>query len=115
MSWTSLNDEKAFENILEGSYKIPLFIFKHSPRCGTSRYVLDHLKAGQFDRDQDVFQVDVVQDRSLSHLIAQKLAVLHESPQLLLIHQGECVWAEDHLEIDPMEAMAEYTRYVTPL
>lgn len=85
----------------------PLFIYKHSPRCGTSRYVLDTLKENDFAMDQDVFILDVIFNRQLARTISERLQVVHESPQLLLIHKGECIWAEDHLEIDPFEAQRE--------
>lgn len=111
MSWQSLSDEPGFEKILEGSFRVPLFIFKHSTRCGKSRYVLDSLEVHGFSENSDAFLLDVIAHRVLARHVAEKLDVVHESPQLLLIHEGECVWAEDHLEIDPLEALSEKARY----
>lgn len=111
MPWVSLSNELGFEKILEGSYRVPLFIFKHSTRCGTSKYVFDSLDSNGFHASQDVYLLDVIEHRALARYVAERLDIVHESPQLLLLHEGECVWAEDHLEIDLQEAMMERSGY----
>jgi bacillithiol system protein YtxJ len=44
--------------------------------------------------------------RSLSNKIAEDLKVHHESPQVLVIKNGDCVYDESHLAIY-MEEIAE--------
>ncbi len=51
--------------------------------------------------------VDVIASRPVSNKIAEIFAVHHESPQLLVIHRGECVYEVSHLEIKPADILKE--------
>ena len=54
----------------------------------------------------DFYFLDLIQYRNLSNDIAERFAVYHESPQVLLIRQGECVYDQSHNGIT-MEDIAE--------
>jgi bacillithiol system protein YtxJ len=45
--------------------------------------------------------------RSLSNKIAEDLNVYHESPQILLLQNGECVYDESHMAIR-MDDLTEF-------
>lgn len=45
------------------------------------------------------FFLDLIQFREISNLIADKFQVHHESPQILVIKDGECVLDASHLDI----------------
>lgn len=48
----------------------------------------------------DAYFVDAIGEKMLSQRIAEHFSVAHESPQILLIKKGYCVYEADHLEID---------------
>ena len=82
---------------VQQSFTEDVVIFKHSTRCSISSMALDRLNRGSLK--QKLYFLDLLQYRSLSNLIAEKFAVHHESPQLLLVRKGECIFEASHLDI----------------
>lgn len=83
-------------------------IFKHSTRCSISmmakrRFELDWDK---LPSDMPLYFLDLIQHRDISNKIAQDFQVHHESPQLLLVKDGECVLDLSHGEISVDEALS---------
>jgi bacillithiol system protein YtxJ len=78
-------------------------IFKHSPRCSISNMAYDRYQRFQSNLPKDVptFLVNVITDRELSQLIAGKYGIQHESPQVLYVRNGTCIYAASHSAIDP--------------
>ncbi|MCA9756773.1 MAG: bacillithiol system redox-active protein YtxJ [Candidatus Eisenbacteria bacterium] len=82
---------------IEEAIAQPVFLlFKHSFRCGTSAEA-----ALQFDRfvgasDTPVGWVDVVEQRPLARWIAERVGVVHQSPQVILFRDGKPVWNASH-------------------
>lgn len=73
-------------------------IYKHSYRCGTCVFSLRNLEKNLPDiarKARPVF-IDVVKQRGLSNFVAEMSGVRHESPQALLIHNGDVVWHDSH-------------------
>ena len=50
-----------------------------------------------------VYFLDLLQHRNISNTIAEKFKVHHESPQLLLIKDGECIYETTHGDISAEE------------
>jgi bacillithiol system protein YtxJ len=48
------------------------------------------------DSSFDFYYLDLIQHRNLSNLIAEKFDVHHQSPQILIIKNGDCVFDESH-------------------
>lgn len=77
-----------------------LLLLKHSPRCGVSRWALEEVE--QLEREGHVAPiaiVDVVADRALSLVLADRTGVRHQSPQLLYLERGVVRWHLSHGEI----------------
>ncbi len=93
----SLDTVDQFEQLLRDSQQSPVVIFKHSATCGTSAQAYDEvdefLHANPATR---VHIVDVWSGRALSQHIAKTMSVRHESPQLLVIANGQVVWSGSH-------------------
>ena len=104
-----LTDEAGLSTLIAESHAAPVLIFKHSTRCSISSMALNRMEKA--NPALSFHLVDVIADRSISNRIAEVFSVYHESPQLLLIHQGECVYDASHLEIQPGEIAAEMSRY----
>lgn len=59
------------------------------------------------NKDAVFYLLDVVKDRPLSMMVAEAYQVHHESPQALLIVNGECVFDESHNGITAEEIEEE--------
>ncbi|MCK9403316.1 MAG: bacillithiol system redox-active protein YtxJ [Chitinophagaceae bacterium] len=106
MNWIPLTSEEQFQNIIEKSATVPQVIFKHSTRCGTSSMVLSRLEKANDPGGIDFNFLDLLAYRSISAKVAETCKVHHESPQILLIKNGECVYEESHMGIT-MEELHE--------
>ena len=104
MEWIKLNDISQLDEINEVSFSKPVIIFKHSTRCNISATALARLERKNDDSFRaDFYFLDLVQHRNISNRIAEIYGVIHQSPQILLIKNGECIYEATHLEIDYME------------
>jgi bacillithiol system protein YtxJ len=101
MSWQELKSEEELKRLLEEK-PIKFAIFKHSSRCGVSSWVKRSFQSDWKSKfpDVDIFEVDVVRNRELSQLIADKFKVYHESPQLIVIDNGKVVHHNSHNNIE---------------
>jgi bacillithiol system protein YtxJ len=106
MNWIKLNDVEQLEEIKELSRSRAQVIFKHSTRCSLSSMAKNRLEKKSQPADADFYYLDLIQFRSLSDLIATDFSVQHESPQVLLIRNAECVYEESHNAIQ-MDEIAE--------
>jgi bacillithiol system protein YtxJ len=51
----------------------------------------------------DFYYLDLLAHRPLSAKVAEVFGVHHESPQVLVIRDGKCVYDESHLAISMMD------------
>jgi bacillithiol system protein YtxJ len=105
VKWNLLSEIEQLEEIEQASHTKPVIIFKHSTRCSISRMALK-----QFENhysitreDAEPYFLDLLEYRSVSNAIADKFNVVHQSPQLLLINNGKCVYTASHSDIDAEE------------
>jgi len=99
MNWQKLNSTEQIHNIKEKSFQHPQVIFKHSTRCGTSSMVKNRLERNEPLTGVDFYYLDLIVHRDVSNKIAEEFKVYHESPQVLLIVKGECIYDESHMGI----------------
>lgn len=102
MNWISLTDSKQLDSILEESKTTPVIIYKHSTRCNISRSAFDRLErhwdtsaVGSVKR----YFLDLLSFRELSDRIAEMFRVEHQSPQVLVISNGQSVMDLSHYDI----------------
>jgi len=106
MNWIELLDENQLETIKEESAAQPVVIFKHSTRCNISSMAKSRLERSEAPQNVIFYQLDLIRYRNISNKIADVFGVHHESPQVLLIKNGECVYDESHGSIT-MDELAE--------
>ena len=106
MNWIDLISADQLSEIKELSGTRPQVIFKHSTRCATSSLAKNRLERDMQPETCDFYFLDLIKHRSLSNKIAEEFAVSHESPQVLLIINTECVYEESHSGIR-MDEIAE--------
>jgi bacillithiol system protein YtxJ len=107
MNWISLESAEQLSGIKQQQgYSI---IFKHSTRCSISL-----MAKRRFEMDWEslpdnvpVYFLDLIKHRDISNQIAEDFQVYHQSPQLLLIKDGECILDQSHSSISLEEALAE--------
>ncbi|SMO53679.1 bacillithiol system redox-active protein YtxJ [Gracilimonas mengyeensis] len=102
INWENIHSEEELDDILMASNQKPQVIYKHSPRCATSFFALKNLKAlsAEDARKADFYLVDVIAERSISNLVAEKLGIRHESPQLFIIKNGDVQWHGSHHQVN---------------
>ena len=99
MKWIPLTSETQVQEIVEKSSSIPQVIFKYSSRCSISDMVKDKLERESAPILVEFYFLDLIAYRSLSDKVSRVFQVHHESPQILLIKNGECVYDESHWNI----------------
>ena len=100
-AFAPLVSPEQLDALLEASSQRPIAIFKHSGACGTSAQAYDELEAFLQDggSDADVYVVDVLANRQLSQAITARFSVRHESPQVLVVRNGEVRWHGSHFRV----------------
>lgn len=105
MNWINLTSEEQLNQIKAASgYGI---IFKHSTRCPISMMAKKSFERDKnlFDENTPLYFLDLIKYRELSKTVAEEFNVQHESPQLLLIKNGECILDQSHSSISAEEAL----------
>ena len=103
MNWIDLKDEGDLNELIEKSQKKPQVIFKHSSRCGISAMAKSRLERSIAPSNADFYFLDLITYRNLSNKVSSAFNVYHESPQILIIKNGECIYDESHSSITMTE------------
>ena len=75
-------------------------LYKHSSRCWLS--LIARKQVERFASEGEgppVYQLDVVEHRTLSSHLAAVLGVPHESPQAIRVREGRAVWSASHADV----------------
>jgi bacillithiol system protein YtxJ len=99
MNWHPINTVEQLEQIKSASFVKPQVIFKHSTTCSISRMALDRFERAETPENVDFHYLDLLNYRAISNEIASFFQVHHESPQVILIKDGECIYDESHYGI----------------
>ena len=107
MNWIPLQNEKQLNEIVANSNTIPQVIFKHSTRCSLSSIAKNRLERNEAPKGVNFYFLDLIRHRNISNKIASLFGVIHESPQVLVINNGKCIYNESHSGIvfDEVEAV----------
>ncbi len=95
-----------WESLRERSKREPVLVFKHDPPCSISRVVYRELKR----LGREIPTIDVARAKKLSLAVAEETGVRHESPQVMVLRNGEAIWTASHFAITGdavAEALAE--------
>lgn len=110
MNWIPLTDEHQIDQIRQQSNTQPVVIFKHSTRCSISSMAKSRLERDTAPAGTPFYYLDLIQYRAVSGRVAEDFSVHHESPQILIIKNGECTYDESHNGItmhDIIEQLAQ--------
>lgn len=99
MIWIPLESEDQIQLIKDSSNNKPQIIFKHSTRCSISSVALNRLQNHSSATLADFYLLDLLKHRNISSQISDDFDVQHESPQVLVIKNAQCIYAESHYGI----------------
>lgn len=99
MNWNKITSSEDIVRLKSESENKPVLIFKHSTRCSISSTALSRLERSWSENNITPYFLDLISHRDLSQQIATEFNVTHESPQVLLIQNGKCVYNNSHLGI----------------
>jgi bacillithiol system protein YtxJ len=102
MDWKPLTRIDQLDVLSEESKQKPLVIFKHSTTCSISLMAKSRLESS-WNLDLDAYYLDLKQYKEISNTIAEKFSVHHESPQLILLKDGEAIYDASHFDISVSE------------
>jgi len=75
-------------------------LFKHSMRCITSaRAFVEMRRFARAHPGVKLYIVNVVESRGISAEVARRTEVDHESPQVIVVHNGSVVWHASHGDV----------------
>lgn len=97
LPWKNIGSIEQLDAIREESFTAPVIIFKHSTRCNISAMMMSRFERSYRQiKNEKYYYLDLLSHRDISAKIAEKFHVYHESPQVLLIQNGECVYENSH-------------------
>ena len=103
MQWKNITDRSQVSEIQnKPGYSL---IFKHSTRCSVSMMAKRRFEMDWevIPADTSLYFLDLISFRDVSAEIAETFQVHHESPQILLIKDGDCVLDASHSDISADE------------
>jgi bacillithiol system protein YtxJ len=107
--WKNLTQISEVDDAVAHSSIKPVVFFKHSTRCSISSMALNRLKSVEPEvlETADFYCLDLIAHRDVSNYIADKLDVHHESPQIVIVRDGDCTYDASHMEIEVKELISE--------
>lgn len=104
-NWNPITTEQQVREIVESSKEKTQIIFKDSVTCGISAYAKERLVKGNelLTSKADFNYLDLLSYRSVSNFIADELNVIHQSPQIIVLKDGEVVYRVSHHSIQAEE------------
>lgn len=94
-----LTDRSDFDAMLERSKQQPVALLKHSIACPFSAMGQKEFVGLEDDGDPPLYALVVQYVRDLSGHVAETLDVKHETPQVILIKDGEAIYHASHDDI----------------
>jgi len=103
IDWKVLDTPDKLEEAIDASYFKDIVLFKHSTTCSISVMAKLRLEDAWDLTGIDAYYLDLKAYRHISDAIAKRFAIHHESPQILLIRKGECIYDGSHFDVSVAE------------
>ncbi|SFU53605.1 bacillithiol system protein YtxJ [Pustulibacterium marinum] len=95
--WNELNSIEQLDTIAAQSSSETVAIFKHSTSCGISAMVKRSFEnESNAESGVKLYYLDLLANRPISNAVAEKFMVVHQSPQLIVLKNGEVVAEASH-------------------
>jgi bacillithiol system protein YtxJ len=102
MKWEALTQMSQIDLIDKESESKNILIFKHSTRCSISDMALSRFERDGKSLDETIikcYYLDLLEYRNISNALSIHYTIEHQSPQVLLISKGKCIFNESHSSI----------------
>lgn len=109
MNWNKLEKLSQLEDIKKESHDISVLIFKHSTSCSISGMAWDRLKRNWNENETSKvkpYYLDLLSFREVSNKVAEEFDVMHQSPQVIVIKNGDAVYSSSHMGISYKDILA---------
>ena len=90
-----VENKEALESLLADSKARPVVVFKHSNSCPISSFAYREMQ--KFDGEVNLLEIQSARD--VSGELAKITGVKHESPQVIVLHNGKAVWNASHFDV----------------
>lgn len=96
--WNIITSELDLDKLEKESYERKVVIFKHSTRCFISKTVLKSFEKQMDESDRDIsfYFLDLLANRGISNEIENRYNITHQSPQVIVLENGEVVYNASH-------------------
>ena len=102
-NFVEINSTEQLDNLFEQSKEKPVLLFKHSLTCPISAGVHQEISSA----DADINVVIMQQARNVSDEIAKRTGIRHESPQAIVLKNGEVVYHASHYDVTANDVNAK--------
>ena len=97
--FNDINDSQELEAIFQKSFEEPVLLFKHSIACPISASAYQAIAQA----DAEINIIVVQHARDVSNALAEKTGIRHESPQAIILKDGEAIYHASHYNISANE------------
>jgi bacillithiol system protein YtxJ len=105
-NFTPVTETGEFADLLARSHEAPVVLFKHSTTCPISARAHRQMLQLPAEVAGQISLVIVQRARELSRHVAEQTGIQHESPQTIILRNGQAVWSASHFDITA-EAVAQ--------
>jgi bacillithiol system protein YtxJ len=111
--WLRTTNE--FQDVLTENKAKVWILFKHSTRCPISSRASNEILTSieEISKKCDVLAIDVIENRSLSQFIAQRINVRHESPQVIIFKGDNVLTHFSHFQITSTKIKESVSQFLT--
>ncbi|MBA2620811.1 MAG: bacillithiol system redox-active protein YtxJ [Acidobacteria bacterium] len=102
-NFIEINSSEELNDLFEQSNEKPILLFKHSLTCPISAGVHQEISGA----NADVHIVVMQHARDVSEAIAKRTGIRHESPQAIVIKNGEPVYHASHYDVTAADVEKE--------
>ena len=95
MSFVNIDSTEQLDELFEKSKEKPVILFKHSITCPISTDAASQMSV----LDEDVNLIVVQSSRNVSNEIETRTNIRHQSPQVIVIKNGEPIFNTSHYSI----------------
>lgn len=88
-------DTESLQELFARSHDAPVVVFKHSSTCPISAAAYDEM----LKLAEPIALVVVQRARGVSREVEKQTGVRHESPQAIVLRNGQAVWSASHWNI----------------
>ena len=103
--FSRITETTSLDEMAERSKERPVVLFKHSLSCPISARAYEQMA----EFPGEVSLVEVQRAPELSREIERRLGIAHESPQVIVMRNGQVVWSASHFDITA-DAVGEAVR-----